>query len=253
MATCRIGTSGFQYDHWRDRFYPPGLPRKCWLQYYVRHFDTVEINNTFYGLPKAEVFTTWREAAPPGFRYALKFSRYGTHMKRLRDPRASLDIYLEHAENLKRHLGPVLVQLPPHWHVDVRRLDAFLDAASRRHRWSVELRDPSWCCAEVYAVLRSHNVALCQHDMLGAHSRIVTADWVYMRFHGPGATGRIGGRYTPQALTAHARRIAGYLSRGLDVYAYFNNDERAYAVRNAQDLRRFVDNAIQHREDIGNR
>jgi uncharacterized protein YecE (DUF72 family) len=244
-ASCRIGTSGFQYDHWRGRFYPRALPRRSWFDHFAHHFDSVEINNTFYGLPGVRTFEAWRQAAPPGFRYALKFSRYGSHLKRLRDARGTIAVFLERAEILKRYLGPILVQLPPRWHVDADRLDAFLAAAPRRHRWSVELRDPTWCCEEVYAVLRQHNVALCQHDMQGPHPDIVTADWVYMRFHGPARSGRIGGVYTSQALTAQARRIAAYLSQGLDVFAYFNNDEKGHAVRNALDLRRYVDNAIR--------
>jgi len=236
---ARIGTSGYQYEHWRGRFYPRTLPVRAWFGHYADVFDTVEINNTFYNLPGAETFDRWREQAPPGFRYALKFSRYGTHRRRLRDPAATLGTFLERAEQLGSRLGPVLVQLPPHWGAVPERLDAFLREAPRRHRFAVEVRDPSWLCDEVYAVLRERGAALVLHDGLEgrAHPTVVTTDWLYLRFHGDG----YGGGYSPQALGGQARRIRRWLGEGRDVYAYFNNDLGGHAPRNAADLRRFVE------------
>lgn len=235
-ATLRIGTSGFHYRHWKGVFYPAGLSMDGWFAYYAARFDTVEINNTFYRLPRARTVERWRDEAPMGFCYALKFSRYGSHVKRLRSPRSLVRRFLGRAERLRKSLGPILVQLPGHWQADPDRLSAFLEAAPLRHRWAVEFRDRRWLCAEVFSVLKAHRAALCIHDMIEDHPRPITASWVYLRFHGDG----YGGSYSPQHLTARAREIQAYLVDGLDVYAYFNNDAQGHAVRNAADLRRYV-------------
>lgn len=232
----RIGTSGYQYRHWAGDFYPRGLPQKRWFEHYAEQFDSVEINNTFYRLPQPEVFDRWRERAAPGFLFALKYSRYATHLKHLADPQEALERFLEGAERLRGRLGPILVQLPPHWKADPGRLDAFLRAAPRRHRWAVELRDASWLRGDVYQVLRRHGAALVIHDLLDSHPVELTSDWTYLRFHGR----RYGGSYSHQALSAQARRIRRWLRAGLDVYAYFNNDRGCHAPRNAADLRRYV-------------
>lgn len=232
MARARIGSSGWQYDHWRKVFYPAGLGKQEWFAYYARHFDTVEINNTFYRLPEAEVFERWREEAPEGFLCTLKFSRYGSHFKRLLDPGASIELFLERALCLEEKLGPVLVQLPPRWKVNRDRLAAFLEAAPGSQRWTFEFRDPSWLCGEVFTLLREHNAALCIHDMIAGHPQVVTADWVYLRFHGVDGTGN----YSPRALDRIASAIRDHLTAGQDVFAYFNNDACGHAVRNAADL-----------------
>jgi uncharacterized protein YecE (DUF72 family) len=234
----RVGTSGYQYNHWTGVLYPEGLPKREWFEHYAQHFDSVEINNTFYHLPKAATFDAWRERAPNGFCYALKFSRYGTHLKHLKAPRQSIGLFLERVERLGPHLGPILVQLPPRWRADCERLAAFLEAAPPTRRWAVEFRHPSWLCEPVFSVLRDHNAALCIHDMLPEHPRVLTADWVYLRYHGAGEP--YGGDYAHQALSASAQRIKRYLADGLDVYAYFNNDAEGYAVADAMDLRRYV-------------
>ncbi len=241
-GTLRIGTSGYQYAHWRGRFYPDDAPRTRWFDLYAERFDTVEINNTFYNLPSAETFDAWREQAPPGFRYALKFSRYGSHLKHLKDPQQHVDRFVELAERLGARLGPILIQLPPSWHVDIARLNQFLSALPKRLRWTIELRDESWLCEEVYDALRRHEVALCLHDMIENHPIELTADWTYLRFHGPTPQRKYADNYSHQALSAAARRINDWLADGRDVYAYFNNDDRCYAVENALDLRRFADN-----------
>jgi uncharacterized protein YecE (DUF72 family) len=238
-ATFRVGTSGYHYRHWRGIFYPESLPPEAWFGCYAVRFDTVELNNTFYRLPRARTFAAWRDAAPPGFSFAVKFSRYGSHLKRLKTPRSTLRRFLTRAERLGASLGPILVQLPPDFRPRPERLAAFLDAAPRRRRWAVEFRDRRWLCNEVFAVLRAHGAALCVHDMIEDHPRVVTASWVYLRFHG----NRYAGSYSTQHLTARAREIRAYLADGLDVYAYFNNDVGGHAVRNALDLRRYVDRA----------
>lgn len=237
QGEIRVGTSGYQYRHWKGDFYPRDLPTSQWFDHYAGCFDTVEINNTFYNLPEPRTFDAWHEAAPPGFLFALKYSRYATHMKHLKDPAAALEPFLERAERLGRRLGPILVQLPPRWSADPGRLDAFLRAAPRRHRFAVELRDPSWLCDEVFDVLRRRQVALVIHDLLENHPALLTADWTYLRFHGR----RYGGSYSPQALSGQARRIRHWRRRGHDVYAYFNNDVGGHAPRNAADLRRYVE------------
>jgi uncharacterized protein YecE (DUF72 family) len=206
------------------------------LSYYAARFDTVEINNTFYHLPRARTFDAWRDAAPTAFCYALKFSRYGSHVKRLKDPRRIVKKFVGRAERLRKSLGPILVQLPPNWSPRPDRLTTFLEAAPRRHRWAVEFRDRRWLCDEIFDILAAHGAALCVHDMIEDHPRPVTTTWVYLRFHG----NRYGGSYSPQYLTARAKEIQAYLEDGLDVYAYFNNDLQGYAVRNAADLRRYI-------------
>jgi uncharacterized protein YecE (DUF72 family) len=236
QGRLRIGTSGYQYDHWRGVFYPRELPKKRWFAYYAGHFDTVEINNTFYRLPSAQTFDAWRAQTPQSFCYALKFSRYASHLKHLQDPQASMQKFLDRASQLKEFLGPILVQLPPNWKPDTARLADFLEAVPSDYLWAIEFRDPRWLCDEVYTLLRSYATALCIHDLIDDHPRHITADWVYLRFHGI----CYGGSYTQQALTAQARELEQYLADGLDVFAYFNNDAHGYAVQNAADLRRYV-------------
>lgn len=236
---CRIGTSGYQYGHWRGDLYPEDLARSEWLPYYASRFDTVEINNTFYRLPNAATVDRWGAAVGEDFCFALKFSRYGSHLKHLGDPEDTIASFLEIAERLGDALGPILVQLPPRWGPDPERLAAFLGAAPPRRRWAVEFRDRRWLCEPVFRILRDHGAALCIHDKIEDHPRELTADWLYLRFHGD----NYQGDYTHQHLAAEARRIAGYLERGLDVYTYFNNDLGGHAVHNAADLRRYVNNA----------
>jgi len=232
----RVGTSGYHYPHWRGVFYPEGLRQKDWLDYYLTCFDTVEINNTFYHLPEPEAFDHWLDRAPAGFCYALKFSRYGSHLKRLKDPEKPIEKFLERARRLKGFLGPILVQLPPRFSVNPERLEGFLEAAPRQQLWSFEFRDPSWLCEEVYALLRAHDAALCIHDLLPNHPRGLTARWTYLRYHGT----HYSGCYSRQALGREAGWIKEHLEAGLDVYTYFNNDAEGYAPRNATDLLRLV-------------
>jgi uncharacterized protein YecE (DUF72 family) len=233
----RVGTSGWQYDDWKGLFYPEDLPKDRWFSYYAEHFDTVEVNNTFYHLPSQDAFDAWREQAPAGFLYTLKFSRYGTQMKKLKDPEEVIRNFMQRAERLKSFLGPILVQLPPHWKSNPGRLAAFLEAAPAAVRWAVEFRDSSWLNDEVFAVLRNRGAALVIHDLIADHPKIATSDWVYLRFHGVDYSHD----YSPQALASTADLIRDFLDDGLDVYAYFNNDYHGYALHNARDLRRYVE------------
>lgn len=233
-----IGTSGFQYDYWQGVFYPQEILKKDWFRFYAEHFPTVEINNTFYHLPEADTFEHWRMQSRDDFLYALKFSRYGSHLKRLKDPQDTIGRFVERARRLQGCLGPILVQLPPRWHVNPERLDAFLESAPSDLQWTLEFRDPSWLCEEVFEILSRHGAALCIHDMLEDHPQRVTANWIYLRFHGD----RYKGRYTLEFLTSEADRIREYLDEGYDVFAYFNNDESGYAVQNALELKRYLEN-----------
>lgn len=238
-GTAYIGTSGFHYDHWQGVFYPDGLPRSQWFEHYCGSFDTVEINNTFYRLPERNTFEAWRDQAPRGFCYVLKFSRYGSHLKCLKEPQSTTGSFLERGRLLGPHLGPILVQLKPNWSCNPERLEQFLEAAPDDRRWAFEFRDPSWLCDRTFELLRRHDAALCVHDMIEDHPREITADWTYLRFHGQ----NYGGSYSHQFLTATAQQIAKRLADGLDVFAYFNNDAEGHAVRNALDLKRYLDNA----------
>jgi uncharacterized protein YecE (DUF72 family) len=224
------------YPHWRGRFYPCDLPPQEWLGFYAERFDSVEINNTFYQLPEARTFDVWRDEVPEDFCFALKFSRYGSHQRKLREPAATIGRFLERADRLGSRLGPILVQLPPRWRADPDRLAGFLDAVPSGYRFAFEFRDESWLCPAVYELLRERGAALCIHDLVEGHPRELTARFTYLRFHGAG----YAGSYPPQALAAQARRIRGWRRAGRDVYAYFNNDAQAFAVRNAADLRRYT-------------
>lgn len=237
-ATIRIGTSGWIYKHWRERFYPKDLPPSQWFAWYAEHFETVEINNTFYRLPSERAFDAWREQAPRGFVYAVKASRFLTHMKKLKDPEEPIERILGRARRLGPTLGPVLYQLPRGWKCNVERLSEFFAALPRDLVHVMEYRREDWLCDEVFELMRRHNIGLCIHDLLPKHARVVTSNVVYVRFHGSGV--KYGGSYS----TAHLRRWADWIhdqtAAKRSVYIYFNNDAEAFAVRNAETLRNVV-------------
>src|SRR5262245_45772957 len=246
MATdghVRIGTSGWNYGHWRGVFYPAKLPVKAWFAHYARHFNTVEINNTFYRLPSEAAFPAWREQAPPGFLYAAKASRFLTHRKKLKDPEAPLETILGRLRALGPHLGPVLYQLPPSWRCDLPRLRHFLGLLPRDLTHVLEFRDPSWCNDDVRALLAAAGAGYCIHDMRGFDCPAwVTATTVYIRFHGPTDV-RYAGRYDRAFLRDWASRIDAWRQDGHTVYAYFNNDASGHAVENARELLELVGDA----------
>ena len=238
-ARVYVGCAGWSYDDWQGVFYPTRKPRGFdRLEYVSRFFDAVEINSTFYRMPRGNVCDSWRCRTPGDFCFAVKLNRLITHRKRLIDPAELLGAFCESVDLLGDKLGVILVQLPPRWKAAAGRLEDFLAMCRRGCRWAVEFRDSSWLCEEVFASLRRHNAALVVHDLIADHPRDVTADFVYLRFHGAGQ--KYGGCYSPQALSAAARRICGLLDDGLDVYAYFNNDAHGHAVRTARDLQRYV-------------
>ena len=234
-----IGTSGWSYDHWTGRFYPPLLPTSNRLPFYAQHFQTVEINATFYRLPKPATVVHWAEETPGRFRFAAKASRFITHMKKLKDPDTSLSPFFRAIAGLAEKCGPILFQLPPHWRVNPDRLTDFLQVLPAGHRYAFEFRDPSWYDTEVFLALADHAAALCIHDLAGSPSPVeTTADFVYLRLHGP--AGPYRGKYGNAALRKWADRLARWNAEGRDVYCYFNNDEKAYAVTDALTLKDLV-------------
>jgi uncharacterized protein YecE (DUF72 family) len=230
-----IGTSGWNYSHWRGVFYPPTLPQGSWLHHYAGFFSTVEINNSFYHLPRGETFRNWKERVPDDFLFSVKASRYITHMKKLRDPQESIEKFFRNASLLAHKLGPILFQLPPRWRVNPLRLESFLDVLPAGHRYAFEFRDESWFCDAVYRILSRYVSAFCIYELGGVASpRRITADFVYVRLHGPG--GPYQGRYDTRALSRWAQALSSWLKNGSDAYCYFDNDDSGYAVQNAREL-----------------
>jgi len=227
-----IGTSGWHYDHWKGRFYPAKLPKSRWLDYYARYFPTVEINYSFYRLPAEKAFQDWRATAPEGFTFAVKVSRYITHMKKLRDVEQALDNFYSRARLLGDKLGPLLYQLPPNLPRNDALLEGFLANLPKSMRQVFEFRHPSWLAEGVLELLRRYGAGFCVMDMPGlACPLVATADYAYVRFHGSQAV--YSSCYTDEELAGWAARIKE-LGRGLGaIYVYFNNDAQAFAVQNA--------------------
>lgn len=233
----RIGTSGWHYKHWRGPFYPEKFPASRMLAFYLEHFDTVELNTTFYRLPRESGLKNWRDAAPSGFLFAAKGSRFITHMKKLKDPETALEKYFSCVDMLGDRLGPVLFQLPPFWEVNLERLDQFLKALPKHHRYAFEFRNATWHVSEVYRLLEKYDAAFCPFDLAGFQSPVVlTADFTYVRLHGPG--GKYQGSYSTEALANWAGQITTWASELKAIYFYFDNDMAGYAVHNALELKR---------------
>ncbi len=237
MKPVRIGCSGWNYDDWRGRFYPQREPRRRWLELYAERFDTVEVNATFYRLPTRKATAAWAAGSPDGFSFAVKASRYLTHVRRLADAREGIALFYERLEPLitAGRLGPVLWQLPEQFHRDDERLGEWLEALPAGQH-TIEFRHESWFAKPVMDALRARGVALTigDHPTRPFQSTEATAGWRYVRFH-YGARGR-GGNYSATELEHWARRIAAW-RRSHEVWAYFNNDWRAYAPANAKLLR----------------
>jgi uncharacterized protein YecE (DUF72 family) len=240
MSTnIHIGTSGWNYKHWLGRFYPERFPAKDMLEFYSQHFDTVELNNSFYHLPLIKSFRTWRETVPKNFVFAVKGSRFITHMKKLKAPKTSTKRFFARAKHLQDKLGPILFQLPPHWPVNLERLSVFLERLPEEYRYAFEFREQSWFTDEVYELLKKRNAALCVYHMSGYDSPAeVTADFVYLRFHGAAST--YGGSYSESQLKMWAKRINAWRDSDKEVFVYFNNDPQAHAVYNAKSLRELL-------------
>ncbi len=230
--TCLIGTSGWQYKHWRETVYPKGVPQRLWLEYYAERYRTVEINNSFYMLPKPEAFASWARRTPDDFIAVVKLNRYITHIKRLRDCEDAIDRFLEHARHLGSKLGPLLVQLPPNLRADAAALDACLERLGKV-QVAVEFRHETWFTDEIKAILERHNAPLCWADR---GSRPIapfwrTADWGYLRFH-QGLASPIP-CYGKTAMRSWAERLTTTWGSDETTYVFFNNDPRGCAVRDS--------------------
>jgi uncharacterized protein YecE (DUF72 family) len=236
-----IGCSGWHYEHWRGLYYPKELARSKWLQFYSRQFTTVELNNSFYKLPSEKAFTTWRDSTPDNFIFAVKVSRFITHIKRLKNLGSAVENFLSRADLLGKKLGPSLYQLPPNMKRNDELLQNFLSLLPRKYRHVVEFRHESWIDEAVFDILRKYNTGLCVFDMPGFGCPLVaTSDFTYIRFHG--SEGLYSSYYSDQELSQWAQRIARL---GKDIkasYIYFNNDTESFAVKNAITLENCLKN-----------
>jgi uncharacterized protein YecE (DUF72 family) len=243
QTRAHIGTSGFYYEHWRGVFYPEDLPKSRWFEYFTTQFDTVEMNSTFYHLPKAKTIEHWNEKSPEGFLFAFKAHRGITHYRKLADTREELLRFLHLLKPIKHKLAAVLFQLPPSLHRDEELLGDFLALLPHRGGWRfvMEFRHESWYDEGVYALLRRHGVALCWHDY-GRKSApdLSTADFAYLRLHGP--SGHYRGSYDDETLKQWADRLKEELDHNRPVFVYFNNDMEGNAVRDARRLKEMLFN-----------
>src|SRR4051794_12028893 len=240
MAEVRIGTSGWHYKHWLGNFYPERTPAAKMLEHYYSRFDTVEINNSFYMLPKVATLQGWRDATPPSFCFAVKASRFITHNKKLKDPENALDNLIPRVARLGTKLGPLLFQLPPRWRVNAERLEYFLQVLPRELRYTFEFRDTSWITSDIARLLQKSNAAFCIYELAGYRSPLcITADFAYVRLHGPTA-GKYQGSYSKECLRDWARQIESWAKQLKAIYVYFDNDQNGYAASNALTLKRMV-------------
>lgn len=238
-AQIRIGCSGWQYKHWREIFYPKGLAQTRWFAFYAEHFDTVEINSSFYHLPKASTFEKWRDQAPPGFCYAVKANRFITQSKKLLDCEEPMERMMSATRHLGERLGPILYQMPPSFGLNLDRLEAFLQLVPKDVTNVFEFRNKSWYVPETFALLDRHGASFCVHDMRGsAAERIAVGSAAYVRFHG--GLGKYWGRYSDERLMAWAEWLVEQARCGRTAWAYFNNDIHGHAIHDAQTLKSMV-------------
>jgi uncharacterized protein YecE (DUF72 family) len=235
-----IGTSGWHYKHWLKSFYPEKMGSKDFLSYYQHFFQTTEINNSFYRLPKNETFRFWKESVPEDFVFAVKANRYITHMKKLKDPHEALANFFQNVDALEDKMGPILFQLPPAWKVNVERFGSFVKNLPSGYRYTFEFRNHTWYTEEIYDILRKNNYAFCIYELEYHLSPVeITADFVYVRLHGPEK--KYQGSYTDKALAWWANRIVEWTDGGKDVYCYFDNDQYGYAALNARTLNEMME------------
>ncbi|WP_145860052.1 DUF72 domain-containing protein [Pedobacter suwonensis] len=234
-----IGTSGWKYRHWEGTFYPANLKKKDQLQYFTANFDTVELNNSFYRQPTLQNFEAWEAQSPARFTYAVKANRYFTHLKKLNVSRNEIVEFLDASLGLGKKLGPILFQLPPKWQINTERLERFLEILPSGYRYTFEFRNQTWYDEAVFALLKQYNCAFCIYDLGGHQSPIVaTADFVYIRLHGPGE--KYQGSYSRSALSKWAEMCNAWLQEKKDVYLYFDNDQEGYAAFNAIELKKMI-------------
>jgi uncharacterized protein YecE (DUF72 family) len=238
----RIGTSGWAYPHWRGVFYPSGLAQAEWFGFYARHFETVELNTTFYRLPSEAMVGRWRRTAPSGFCFAVKGSRSITHLKKLKQPWEPLERFVDRVRRLGDKLGPVLWQLPPRWRANSGRLEEFARRLPTDLTHVFEFRDADWFQPAIRRVLEDRRLTFCVYDMVDHPCPLwVTGDTVYLRFHGSAVA--FAGPYGRQRLAVWAERIREWLRQGRTVFAYFNNDLGGHAAADAHRLRDLLKDA----------
>jgi uncharacterized protein YecE (DUF72 family) len=232
-----IGTSGWIYDHWSEVFYPKDCPKTKWLEFYAKHYGTVELNASFYRLPKPQTFENWRTRTPDTFLWAVKANRYITHIKRIKDVEEPLGRFYSSVELLKEKLGPLLFQLPPNLSFDEAVLSNFCQHLKGDHLYTLEVRHPSWAQKRVVEILKDNNIALCISDTAGRYPYIEedTATFFYVRLHG--SRKLYGSEYSEKELRTFARKIRDWSK---DTYLYFDNDYRGYAIKNAKRLREIL-------------
>ena len=234
-ARIHIGTSGWHYMHWKGPYYPKDLPAKDFLSQYAEDFQTVEVNNTFYKLPEISTLKHWKGTVPKDFIFSVKASRYITHVKKLKDPKSSLKKFFSRMEYLKKNLGVILFQLPPKWGLNLERFETFLQALPKGYRYAFEFRETSWLSKDVYKLLKKRGHALCLYEFAGVKTPLlVTAKFIYVRLHGP--KGAYQGSYSSRALDKWAKQFLEWKKKGIEVYCYFDNDEKGYAAQNALQL-----------------
>jgi uncharacterized protein YecE (DUF72 family) len=234
-----IGCSGWHYKHWLGPFYPKDMKASELLDFYVNYFDTVEINNSFYRLPPKQIFENWRKATPKDFFFAVKASRYITHNKKLKDGKELFGNFIEQAEGLKEKLGPVLFQLPPSWKLNLERLEEFLQGLPKGYEYTFEFRNNSWFDDRVYELLSKYNAAFCMYELNAVQTpKEVTADFIYIRLHGPGKAYQ--GQYKEKILQGWADDFSKWKKKANNIYCYFDNDEKGYAAMDAQRLKGMV-------------
>ena len=234
-----IGTSGWSYKHWLGPFYPPKLPANQQLPFYLEHFNTVELNASFYRLPFENLVKRWHTLAPTGFLYAVKGSKFITHTKRLRDIAEPLKLFYDRMAGLKENFGPVLFQLPPSLRHNDELLATFLARLDPKRRHAIEFRHDSWHDPAVFGLLRKYNVAYCILSSPRLPTILeVTARFAYVRFHG--ATQYYCYNYSEKELEEWGKRLAPIMAQVKDIFLYFNNDEKAYAAHNAKRLREIL-------------
>ena len=240
-----IGTSGWLYKHWVGKFYPEGSNAGQQFQFYSRHFDTIEINNSFYKLPPRTVFEGWYKHSPKKMIFAVKANRFITHMRKLTQPEEPVTRLFASIEALNEKLGPILFQLPPKWKVNVARLKEFLEVLPPGYRYAFEFRNETWYHEEIYELLKQHNCAFCIYQLAGHLSPMrITADFVYVRLHGPTAF-KYQGSYSKAALKKWAKQCAEWQKEQKDVFIYFDNDQEAFAAFNALTLKQLVSSSLQ--------
>ena len=238
-----IGTSGWHYKHWKGNFYPARIAHSEMLRWYAQRLRTIEINNCFYRLPTPETVQSWVEQTPADFCFSLKASRYITHNRKLIDPEQTTLKFLEMARGFGKKLGPIVFQLPPSWSMNEERLAGLLKALPTKYKYAFEFRHPSWHTPAIYRALRKFNAALCIFEIAGMQSPLeVTADFVYVRLHGPGKAYQ--GKYSPGALHRWAERIEEWTSEHRKVFFYFDNDQSGFAAENAVELSQLIGESV---------